>query len=383
MVLSASRARLQGFLAGVVVASFFIGQVPTTQYLQAVTTQMNLSQELAFVPTGGKSSLREGPASYVPAGIENYVIDNAEKLGFNTEPGVDASACTIWKDPTATTIHKELHTVKNEMIAFAEHIQGLRSPVPDLRLAVEHNQSICDDLGFSKGGVGSLFPSGQLSQVPGKGYMEPITTPLRHPFFCEGPRRQWLLNLGYLVHDFPAICRSLKRTSRTVFIDMGASLQFHVTGDQPAVYITNLYRKFGIPFDHIYAYEVRPTPPEKVFEKVPQHMRAAYHWINVGVSPDPLSDQNPWNMLRNTFNEDDFVVVKLDIDTPSVEMPLVQQLLDNEDLQKLVDHFYFEHHVQMKELAGNWLSSRKGSIQYSLSLFQELRKKGIAAHSWV
>ena len=82
-------------------------------------------------------------------------------------------------------------------------------------------------------------------------------------------------------------------------------------------------------------------------------------------------------------NEDDLIIVKLDIDTPSVEMPLVQQLLHDARLYSLVDHFYFEHHVHMREIAVHWRASMTGSIKESLEMFQELRRKGISSHFWI
>lgn len=38
---------------------------------------------------------------------------------------------------------------------------------------------------------------------------------------------------------------------------------------------------------------------------------------------DETSSMNPLTMIANTYNEDDLIIVKLDIDTPSIE------LLDN------------------------------------------------------
>jgi hypothetical protein len=184
------------------------------------------------------------------------------------------------------------------------------------------------------------------------------------------------------------MCRKLKRTSRTVLVDMGASLDFHLgfsEGDQsmPAVYLTELYQKFGFSFDHIYAYEVTLKEPARVFERIPDHLMASYHWINTAVSSDPTSSRNPLKMLLNSFNEDDFIVIKLDIDTASVENPLAQQLLHDTALRGLVDQFYFEHHVMLGELAFAWRNTTKGSVRESLELFIGLREAGVAAHSWV
>jgi hypothetical protein len=167
-------------------------------------------------------------------------------------------------------------------------------------------------------------------------------------------------------------------------VDMGASLDFH-NGDkrQPAVYLTELFRKFGFPFDHVYAFEMKPEKPENVYEKLPPHLLAAYHWINVGVSADPDSTLNPLKLLLENFREDDLIVVKLDIDTASIEVPLALQLLKDDRYSKLIDQFYFEHHVLNSELAEDWRQSMKGTVKESLDLFAGLREKGIPAHSWV
>ena len=50
-------------------------------------------------------------------------------------------------------------------------------------------------------------------------------------------------------------------------------------------------------------------------------------------------------MLANNYNKDDFIVVKLDIDTSLIEVPLVYQLVQDERFVCLVDQFYFEHHA--------------------------------------
>jgi hypothetical protein len=185
-----------------------------------------------------------------------------------------------------------------------------------------------------------------------------------------------------MVHDFGTMCYQLKKESRTILIDMGASLAYHDHHLAPPIYLTHLYRKFGFPFDHIYAYEVTPTEPAMVFEAVPDELRAAYHWINIGVDATPGKQNNPLTMLLQNFNEDDFVVIKLDIDTPDVELALAKQILETPDVAMLIDQFYFEHHVHMKEIAHQW-ESMHGSVKDTLELFRKLRERGVAAHFWV
>jgi hypothetical protein len=171
-------------------------------------------------------------------------------------------------------------------------------------------------------------------------------------------------------------------------IDLGASLDFHIDrGDfvdimkNPTVYLMEIFRKFGLPFDHIYAFEMTPIAPEPVYAKLPKEFVHAYHWINLPVSSDLRSKLHPLQMILDQYNENDLVVVKLDIDTPHVEIALVEQLLQNDAYADLIDHFYFEHHVYLNEVAREWIIMQD-SVTSSLQLFSVLRQKGIAAHYW-
>jgi hypothetical protein len=336
----------------------------------------------AYVPTSKPSD-----KAYRPASAETYILQHSQRLGYDTSHGQSAAGCTIWNDPSESTIYKSLHAWKKEVRDYAARVQNFTSAVPDVRRIVEDDPTVCDTLQLHPDGWSGLFPSGQLSETTRMGMVEPLFAPMRHPGICEDPTNKdqpRMLSLDYMVHDFAAICRTLTRTSRTVLIDMGASLDFHGHHASPAVYLTNMYHRFGMPFDHIYSYEVKPTVPDKVFRLVPNALQAAYHWINVPVDPDPDSPRNPFRMLLENFEPNDFVVVKLDIDTPSVEWPLVQQLLHDETLQTLVDQFYFEHHVHLLELNRSWKRrGMGGSVQDSLQLFHALRSRGVAAHFWV
>lgn len=93
---------------------------------------------------------------------------------------------------------------------------------------------------------------------------------------------------------------------------------------------------------------------------------------------------NPLHSILSQFNEDDFIVVKLDIDTSSIEVPLAHQVLDGGPdgiYHRLIDQFYFEHHVHIKEIYG-WYKSAEGTIRDSLELFAGLRERGVPAHFW-
>lgn len=140
-----------------------------------------------------------------------------------------------------------------------------------------------------------IFKSGQLSFSPVAGQLEPLLPPLRQRLLCYGNpdiyhyylKAKHVLDLSYLVHDFGALCRKkLQPSSRIVHIDMGASLQFHDTYSNtlPAVYLTEIFRKFGMPFDHIYAYEITPTEPATMVKSIPEQLRVAYRKFAISVS---------------------------------------------------------------------------------------------------
>ena len=325
---------------------------------------------------------------YEPAPVERDIYDQRARLGYDTKGHALSSGCNVWRDPSvAPAIHSQLHAFLGEVGQYYQRIQNFTA-VEDLRRQLHHDGSnqdqVCAQVELHPDGLlEGIFPSGQLSRTR-SGYIEPLFPPMRHPMFCWRKFKR-LLDLSYLVHDFGTMCRRrLHRHSRTVLIDMGASLSFHGNNQMaPPIYLINMYRKFGFPFDHIYAYEITPTEPAQVFEALPDELRAAYHWINVGVDPTPGHKNNPLTLLQQNFKEDDFVVVKLDIDTPEVELALVRQILDTPEIASLIDQFYFEHHVHMQEIAFAWGRQVSGSVNDTLVLFHRLRELGIAAHFWV
>lgn len=320
---------------------------------------------------------------YAPSSCEKYIVEHAEQLGYASAD--NPMGCTIWDDPNATNvdIHKGLRSYSDDLDKYIAAVKDFQ-PIPDVFTSIKKgNYSVCSDTKLHPDGLSALFPSKQLS-LSKSGYIEPLTPPMRFHKVCSN-RGKHLMSLDYLVHDFEAMCLNLKPTSKKVLIDMGASLSFHGNA-QPIVNLMAVYEKFGFHFDHIYAFEMKFTAPEKVYQELlPEKYFSAYHWINVGVNHQEGHKMNPLNSILQGFDEDDFIVVKLDIDTSSIEVPLAKQLLkggENGTYHKLIDQFYFEHHVHLGELAGSWGGSMEGTVKDSLELFYGLREKGIPAHFW-
>jgi len=267
----------------------------------------------------------EDQGVYEPAMVEKYVHDHRVELGYGpTDETVASEGCKIWNDPQESSIYNELHLYRQEVVKYWEAVKEYnwieKKNITDIRPYL--NQGICPHLEVDKQGRNlkdAFFSkSGQLSRTKSSGWVEPLLPPMRHPNFCMKKAGN-ILNIEYLVHDFAAMCRKLKPTSRIVLFDMGASPKF--SGASNMWKIMNLFGQFGFKFDHIYAYEIRRFEPEEVYQLVPPHLQPAYHWINAGVNTEEGHALNPFTMLEKEFDEDDLVIVKLDIDTASSEVP--------------------------------------------------------------
>ena len=329
-------------------------------------------------------------AEYIPASTEQTIMDNLVKLKLHGTTNEDAgSGCEMWTHETeGLDLYKPLHAFLTDLKKYNELEKNFKVGIKDLREAIRKrngdSESVCQQLRLHPNGLPGIFESGQLS-LTSSGYVEPLLPPMRNPGICVEPMNY--ADVGYIIHDYEAMCKKLKSHSKIIFIDMGASLDFKDNpGSTQAMFISNQFEKYGFKFDHIYAFEITPHDPLKVFEKVPGNLFGAYHWINVGVSADRDNMLNPLDSILSQFTEDDLVVVKLDIDTPTIEIPLADQLLKSNYLWKVVDQFYFEHHVKLQELLNHWGhddSLTSGSVKDSMELFTAFRQKGIAAHFWV
>jgi hypothetical protein len=337
---------------------------------------------------------------YHAAPVEDHVILHAQEMGFESE--ADPTGCAIWTDPSFVH-YNSLQQYLNELQRYTQWVETFPPITEDLRDLIRMQQQqqqqqsavAFDDAKHQEcarllnnnkkphdngGGVERWFTqSRQLSHTLHGGYVEPLLPPMRHANICLD-RDKWIMNMEYMVHDFYHLCRQLTPTSRTVFLDMGASLDFHGDLNSPAMYATKIFRKFGFVMDHIYAFEITPKSPEEVFGNITMDWMPAYHWINVPVTPELNHARNPLSSIIATFRPDDLIIVKLDVDTPSVEMPLAYQLLN--DHAHLVDVMFFEHHVHLAELEYAWTTTMNGTIADSLRLFRSLREKGVAAHFW-
>lgn len=92
-------------------------------------------------------------------------------------------------------------------------------------------------------------------------------------------------------------------------------------------------------------------------------------------------------MLKAEVTHDDFVVVKLDIDTPAIEQTIIGALTQRPDLASLIDELYFEYHFGFDDINFGWGSSSKlpehADVDTALATMHRLRELGIRAHFWI
>lgn len=318
-----------------------------------------------------------GYIEYIPGMGEEAMMHLIDELGFNELN--NPNTCSFYEN-SSFQLEEYLKDLDNYNVVFNNF-----SSISNLMTNIKHSRArdlpgICKTTRLHPEGMMGLFPSNQLS-LTSSGYVEPLLPPLRHPKFCKN--KSFLMSMDYLIHDFEAMCHTLRPHSKLVLIDMGASLSFHGGNQQPIQWLLARFKKMGFHFDHIYGFEITYTDPKTVYETLlPSGYFPSYHWINVGVSSDIEGKLNPLHSILKQFEEDDYILVKLDIDTSHIENPLAQQLLEDESYSKLVDHFYFEHHVHLGELRNYWGRSMNGTVKDSLDLFSQLRQKGIPSHFW-
>ena len=136
-------------------------------------------------------------------------------------------------------------------------------------------------------------------------------------------------------------------------------------------------------FDRIFAWEAVQHPPVDIFKDVPADMLHRLSYYNVPVDANVGSLHNPATFLKTCCKEDDYVVMKIDIDTGRLEVDILQQILDDPAAWPIVDEIFFEHHTGGTPMVKYWADTINGDIVDSYKLFLDMRKRGIRAHSWV
>jgi hypothetical protein len=193
---------------------------------------------------------------------------------------------------------------------------------------------------------------------------------------------------------------------RVIFVDLGASLYKSGAGGDNGASLRWFWETYSRlraksrPFDRILAWEAQEYKQSQLWATIPPDIVPELSYFDVPADPTPGAKMNPWRVLEAVATPEDFVIVKLDVDHQATELALVHQLVGSPKLARLIDEFFWEHHVAGSAVACPtlWQSQQgKGwsTMQFDLSpnsdevlrasyaLFAKLREMGISAHSWV
>ena len=215
-------------------------------------------------------------------------------------------------------------------------------------------------------------------------YIEPIAGLTRHPYFCTRSR-DLVVDKSYMLVDWAAAeyAKDAGEHAEHYYFDAGASSYTAGAGGASQGWIVDTYASRSIQFDDILAWEYTPMGAADIFAQIPAAVKPHYHWYNIPVSAVPAHPDNPITNIEALCRQNDFVVFKIDIDTPSLEEPIVYELLNNTHALSLVDEMFFEHHVDIPEMYPYWGGGMAARLSDSYALFLRYRRAGVRIHSWV
>ena len=271
------------------------------------------------------------------------------------------------EDDTKSSVALSSTLAEAEHAGYLSHMVYKYSNGVERRVALEPLIGLLRDHRSScQGDPGTIF-------TPSVGYWEMMVD--KKMWIIMDPERALTAALGrpkmHVAPRAPAYARAL-------MFDMGGSRFMHAQGGR---WIMRQFSRMGIHFDHVYVWEATPTTTADYYAGAPADALHRVHFFNWPVTTEIDNDANPFTLVKKFATPEDFVVVKLDIDTPSIENALANQLLGDRELQLLVDEFYFEHHVHMKDFV--WPEgTMDGTLMDSYRIFTQLRNAGITAHSW-
>lgn len=212
--------------------------------------------------------------------------------------------------------------------------------------------------------------------------IEPLAGILRDPRFpCRGYEPGLEFSIEWLL-----------MADRSVFQAHGKKLFFDAGGthfSDATLFFATHYEERGILFDHIYVWEASKQREANYWKDVSADIRAKWEprvtfYNGVPVTAEPGHEHNVVERIHKMCGKDDFCAFKLDIDTPSVELPLVQQLLAQpKQTSVALDEFFFEHHVHGTMQHHGWGENVNGTFADSIGIFTKLRQMGVRSHSWI
>ena len=223
-------------------------------------------------------------------------------------------------------------------------------------------------------------------------YIEPLVSGLRWPLaHCieTVPNKQGFLYRGVTHRGWIIPPPPSDRIDAAVYFDAGASDWNNGPGGPSLSFFVNVWKRHGIHFRDIYAFEME-TSAKDFYKTVPKSYQKTTHYQQCAVSSQPQDDseENPFipQLIGRTASPDDYVLFKLDIDSPRVENGNIDYILAHPEIH--IDELFWEHHIR-----GNYLMTEWGnpgntrnddvSLRQSYEYFLRMRRGGIRAHSWI
>ena len=288
-----------------------------------------------------------------------------------------------------TSWREEIATVKSNEPSWSDGCRKVRAEENQLRRVISgvQNHAAGQRRELSK----HHLSSHEIEDCTGakrRVYLEPLASFLRHPLaICARTSDVDVLDKSYLL--VPHLEEVTHPGSYKWLFDAGASTYNTGLGGASQSWFVDTYRARGIEFDRIIGWEAATTDPKTQWGDIPDDIKRKTSWYNIPASATFGHADNPLTFIKELTKPQDYVVFKLDIDTPEVEVAIVKQIMNDTELHALIDEFYFEHHVAGSPMQWHGWGDLTGSetplndIQDSYDIFYYLREKGIRAHSWV
>lgn len=259
---------------------------------------------------------------------------------------------------------------------YTDICRKFKSRLENLQQVIEHCKSekrSCesDDLSFF------IYRNNKGTTI--KEYIEPLFGILRNTFsVCHSGVKGNIFSKDFLL---PSYLLSLKKP--IVYIDAGASTFNEGGGGASQNYFYDFYKKYkNIEYKAWYLWESVIQNMTKVEEEVPLDLRKIYHYYNRPIETKKKSNDNPLYFIKRN-QKTNYVIFKLDVDNPSVELPIFNHLIMYNDI--IPNEFYFEYHFNEPFMLSWWNNfvDKNCSLFCATNKFLALRRKGIRAHGWV
>ncbi|KAL3132127.1 hypothetical protein ABBQ32_008736 [Trebouxia sp. C0010 RCD-2024] len=213
-------------------------------------------------------------------------------------------------------------------------------------------------------------PKAKVIYVP----IEPAVGLLRNPLAAPCNTGSEALNVDdrdYLYLAPPDLTNDYP--GRKLLFDLGTGTSF----SSSLSWFVEAYSNKGVEFDEIWSWEAAETGPHEYWKSVPDEYVSKLHFYNTYAS-DEAGPAAPLGILHRTFQQGDFVVIKLDIDNEMLESTIMQQLIH---VHHMIGELFFEKHfdaVEMRPYFGSLTTSYNDTLQ----MFNKYRKLGIRLHYW-